>query len=1161
MQMSTPEAKKMLGTRPRGARHLSQALATIPMVQNSSSGFPTTRRPEQRQLSGENQAVIDRWFLDSGITIGAQADTEERKLKTRRLLYTWRDCFAKSLKDVRPTDLIEHAIVTRPDAVPVCHKGFRYGLAEREFAAKMFPAMEEAGIVVRGTSSWGARTKFPPKKNGTFRVVHNFIPINRATEKPTYPMHTIDEVMEILMIDNHKVFMQADAANGYWAVPIRKEDIYKSAIIAPDGQWLFRRMGQGLKGSSHTYTQFTDLVFGPLPRSSSTARFPTTYGVQDGVSFATFMDDHLGSAVGFDEMFAFLHDKYFPRLVFGPIYLEPRKSNYMMSGLEMVGFTGDVNGLRPSLRHRDKALHWPIPTNKREVEAFCWITPFLRTFIPGRAEHIMRIKDSYQELVPTSEGSVQKHWVDKPEFEWTDAQQASFDHVKQSIVKNVMKGANRNLQYHLAADASGRATGAVLFQLYDVDGTPEATQKHQKNIRIIMFMSFKLTDAETRYTNMERECLAVINGLNECRWLVMNSAFPVRIYTDCESLKPVLVEGTKAFGRIARWIDRLGEFDYVVHHRPNSTFFIGLADGLSRMPDKYSQTYRPQQSERMAMAAVENDMVVLHTAQDRSVQMSRSLILPHWMSENAAVETSLYEETMVTAAAVGNSQPNPAVKSSSHAGTAQSGSGAEKSDESRPNYSALAKWIKSVWYGDIAGYLLRGEQYLNGWSRAKAKTLRHRAKWFMLRDEHLLRREFSGEFARCIEPDEVESFLKWAHDAHGHWADVISLAHLQDQVWWPSRMQDIRLWCVSCHTCQMDGPKRESTNIRPVLSFGPMCLVGMDFLGPISPKCKVTGAKYILVVVDYYSKFTWLFATATADAEVVRTCWLQIVASFGFPNTIFCDNASYFVGADGTAFFASHGVQIIPAPITHPSSVGQAERTVQLASSQLRRYVIERGKQGRDAWGTAIPQISLNINTRLIRIHGFSPAQILLGYQPEYDKGVLSRGTHQWADLSQQPDQQITEQLRANELNFRIERRLEDRDNAVMAIGRNAERMERIQRAKWAKPKAGDLVLIRNHKIDQTHGKKLDPRWSHPKLCVKVNDSGASAQVCDIYGDQVTKKQALDNLKVYIPREGSKYSKLPKLPKHLIDREAMAYACRPGTRAVDLNNIERGFTH
>src|SRR5205807_8973303 len=119
-----------------------------------------------------------------------------------------------------------------------------------------------------------------------------------------------------------------------------------------------------------------------------------------------------------------------------------------------------------------------------------------------------------------------------------------------------------------------------------VSGT-EATNSgsHRAAERIIMFMSFKLIDAETRYSNSEHEALAVVRCLAEVRWMVMASKYPVLVYTNHEALKTLLTEpDNDAHGRIAKWQERLGEYDLRLLHRSATTHFIGIADGLSRLP-------------------------------------------------------------------------------------------------------------------------------------------------------------------------------------------------------------------------------------------------------------------------------------------------------------------------------------------------------------------------------------------------------------------------------------------------------------------------------------------------------------------------------------------------------------------------------------------------
>ena len=490
--------------------------------------------------------MVDAWFTRSGITIEEKADTPDRVSKARRMLYTWKECFATSVRKIKPTDLIEHFIDLVPNAKPVRGTLPKYTVQEREFANRIFSELEDADIIVRRSSEWGARTKFPPKKKDLplFRIVHNYIPVNKYTIKSAYPMHRLEEVMDILMKPRHNTYFTLDAANGYWAIFMKPEDCNKTGFLTPNGQWVYKRMGQGLKGAPHTYAQFSDLVFGPLLKTALIPRMPSLIGNQGTSFFAVFMDDHSAAGDDFDSLFDFLHTKYFSRVVFGPVYLAGHKTFVFTDNLSMLGFEGNGEGIRPSVKYRTKILNWPIPRNRKELDGFIWLTPFILIFLPGRAGHVLRLKEAYLEqkplevkakkpyngkiedcdLDPTKmtrtrikKPTIQKRWVEKETFEWTPKQQESFDAIKHAVSTNAMAGADPDLQYYLAVDASENNVGGVLFQLKGTLPGTEATSKFKKNKRIIMFMSFRMTDAESRYVNFERKCLAVVRCLAEVR--------------------------------------------------------------------------------------------------------------------------------------------------------------------------------------------------------------------------------------------------------------------------------------------------------------------------------------------------------------------------------------------------------------------------------------------------------------------------------------------------------------------------------------------------------------------------------------------------------------------------------------------------------------------
>ena len=173
--------------------------------------------------------------------------------------------------------------------------------------------MEEAGIIMRETSEWGARTKFPPKKPGSdqLQVVHNFILVNDVTIKLQYPTHRIDKVLETMIWPEYTCFFIMDASNGYWAIPIRPGNKHKTGIVTLHGQYLYLQMRQGLKRGPYTYTQFIDLVFGPFSKSDAIPQMDIIIGTHVNSRFSPFMDNYIRGFSDFDAQFKFLHEKYF----------------------------------------------------------------------------------------------------------------------------------------------------------------------------------------------------------------------------------------------------------------------------------------------------------------------------------------------------------------------------------------------------------------------------------------------------------------------------------------------------------------------------------------------------------------------------------------------------------------------------------------------------------------------------------------------------------------------------------------------------------------------------------------------------------------------------------------------------------------------------------
>jgi len=391
---------------------------------------------------------------------------------------------------------------------------------------------------------------------------------------------------------------------------VRAGDETKLGFVTPYGMYCYNFMGQGLTGGTHTYSRFRDVVFGAIPEgfedsSGVRIRLPCEewlIGDQGDFAFEGIIDDSYGSSTTFETMDDFLHEPFFPRCHWGPIYLKDSKSHFFCNSLDFVGLEAGSNGLRPSLRKRETILQWPTPANSEEFEAFCHLTPFLRRFIPGRAELVRIMKYGREEESGQTEQKREKKKSKRAvgEFEWNREKEVAFQAIKQVIANNAMASPDPNGQYHLAVDASKSGIGGVLFQLEGVEAGTEAGSNsiHQVAERIIMFISFRLSDTETRYSNSEREALAVIRCLAEVRWMVMVSKHLVMVYTDHEALKTLLTGlDNNAHGRIAKWQERLSEYDIKLLHRSAKVHFMGIADGLSRLPTRLWATHTAEDSE------------------------------------------------------------------------------------------------------------------------------------------------------------------------------------------------------------------------------------------------------------------------------------------------------------------------------------------------------------------------------------------------------------------------------------------------------------------------------------------------------------------------------------------------------------------------------------
>ncbi|XP_073018095.1 uncharacterized protein [Primulina eburnea] len=108
---------------------------------------------------------------------------------------------------------------------------------------------------------------------------------------------------------------------------------------------------------------------------------------------------------------------------------------------------------------------------------------------------------------------------------------------------------------------------------------------------------------------------------------------------------------------------------------------------------------------------------------------------------------------------------------------------------------------------------------------------------------------------------------------------------------------------------------------------------GIDFMGPFPVSF---GNKYILVVVDYVSKWVEAVACKTNDSKVViQFLKKNIFSRFGTPRAIISDGGTHFCNPQFDILLAKYGVRHKVATPYHPQTSGQVE----VSNRELKRIL------------------------------------------------------------------------------------------------------------------------------------------------------------------------------------------------------------------------------
>ena len=95
-----------------------------------------------------------------------------------------------------------------------------------------------------------------------WRVCADYIDLNEAYPKDSFPLPRIDQIMDATT--GHVIPSFLDAFSGYHQIPMHPSDEEKIAFITPHGLYCYNIMPFGLKNARATYQRMVTKIFQPL---------------------------------------------------------------------------------------------------------------------------------------------------------------------------------------------------------------------------------------------------------------------------------------------------------------------------------------------------------------------------------------------------------------------------------------------------------------------------------------------------------------------------------------------------------------------------------------------------------------------------------------------------------------------------------------------------------------------------------------------------------------------------------------------------------------------------------------------------------------------------------------------------------------------------------
>lgn len=1038
----------------------------------------------------ENIATPDRKSIIKKDLRLSHLNDEEQQLITD-LCLNFSDIFYLEGDSLTFTSEIKHSIDTSVSR-PVFTKSYRYPQVHKEEVKQQISKMLDQGIIRPSISPWSSPVWVVPKKldasgKQKWRVVIDYRKLNELSVGDKYPLPNISDLLD--QLGKCQYFTTLDLASGFHQIEIDPADISKTAFTVENGHYEFVRMPFGLKNAPSTFQRVMDNIL---------------LGIQNERCLV-YMDDIIVYSPTIHEHISRLTE-VFKRLRKANLKIQPDKCEFLRKEVAYLGHLITQEGVKPNPAKIECIHNFPVPTTPKEIKSFLGLAGYYRRFIPNFA----KISKPLTRLL-------QKDVL----FNFDSECLSSFNDLRKALISDpILIYPNFEEIFVLTTDASAFAIGAVLSQGPVGRDLP------------IAYASRTLCSAETKYSTIERELLAIVWSVKHFRPYLYGRKFI--LVTDHRPLT-WLFSIKDPGSRLARWRLKLEEYDYKIEYKPGKV--NKNADALSRVKvnhiiecanlqskisifasnndEKYN---RPSTSKENPSSDDENppsddenpppddlnetqdekitrefntfvelyktqsiiDYSKFETSNSQLLDKShKNIITFFWQTKMEDLHFKIIDDILEENF---DFQPNTINILSS------------KSTRGRKYFIIPLTYDKDSVVQHLFFILFTS---VNKFEPSKTYCVENNLQLpvleilsFIFADKEI-KLKICQNIVKTPDQDQIPIILDQHHTGKTNLHRGINetIKRIREKYNWPGLTKDVENLIKSCEICQKVKICRKNLSTPLVITETPKTpfeRINIDLF-------EFPTQNYALTIRDELTKFIQAYAISDKKASTVTNTLLLFFQHYGTPLRIHCDHGREFDNSLIKDLCKLYDIKLTFSSVSHPQSNGSLERFHATLTEMIRVHKMENPEEHPF---NILPYAVICYNTTKNKTHGFTPYELIFGHTSSRPPETLYN-----------QEQLISKYIR--DLNKRMEHYYKVARSKTNAQKEKAKiRFDQAMTRKTPEYKVGDKVYVKESQITT----KAQNQFNGPFAITEI--FGTSAKVKNLTTNQSSKIN-FDRLKPY----------------------------------------------